>query len=177
MIEELKQNLLRQVSTKIEDIFATIKNIQDKTELIKLDVENDIKNSEIKVKTLLSTLDILENKKKSIESSIKDLKPIEDKIVLLQSRIYNSEDQIDLNNKKLVSLQKDSELLEKELTDKRGVLAHITSQIDSKMKLVIPTIEELKKREQRIKEVESGLAIIEQRWKKMYSDHGVNFKI
>jgi len=59
----------------------------------------------------------------------------------------------------------------------KNELEEITNEIEKKKNIVLPTIEALNKREKDLADKENNLNIIIERYKKLYSDKGVGFRV
>lgn len=138
---------------KVEDLIV---KAQDKTK--KLDIKID------KQEKILVQLDNLEEQMIQLKENRTQIKQ-EIKEIDKQYRIIiqNSAHEVQSKDKQLKQIESKFNLLQEKHT--------------KELNRVIPTVEELTKREQIVKQKEQDISVIERRYKKLFKVYGANFKL
>lgn len=67
--------------------------------------------------------------------------------------------------------------MDMEIRERGNELKAINKEISGRSRIVLPRVADLEERENKVSDKEEGLRIVEARYKKLYQDKGVNFKI
>lgn len=171
---EVQRNELTRANNKLIEDIQNFKSEVERFENTKLKIKRDVEllttaktKLEQDIKYCTESLDTMAMQLKSKDILSKELEDV---------RIALQKETKDLNTVKEeynTVLRKTTKAIE----DEKSILETIKKDIEEKRKIVIPTIEELDIRAKALDEKEEGLKIIEARYKKLYGEHGANFKV
>lgn len=145
-----------------------------KFEQYKLETENDFVNKITSRDNLLKEIELLEKKLTNLNDKIKASSVLSDKVDSLTKEITEKNTELDKIN---VAIDTSIITLEKQKVDSKKELDIARDELEKVKKIVLPTIEQLNEREKKIAIKEESLKIIEERYKRLYADKGVGFKV
>lgn len=167
---------------------SLLKNIEQS--LIKREKIVSDKESTIKERLLASEKGVLEkaHSRNLIIKEIENLKPEFDNLKKVEKNKQNLLIEINDIKNKITESNKNLDNILTQYSDTVSLinitkltaeneLENIKRQKEIEVKAILPTIQELDARKKLLDEKESGLAVIEGRWKKLYADKGVGFRV
>lgn len=163
-------SIVKDIQEVVQNLVQKIQELTDRRD----ELMATIKGSEVKISSLEEVIQTLEKKSESYRERVADEDKIASKIADLSEQLsQNKADHkqiLDIMNEELELLAKQKESLNVDIEKLNKVRAEALERY-------MPTIEDLNRKEASLKQKERDLGVIESRWKKLYADKGVGFKV
>lgn len=184
-------NVQKEISDSKKEINLELNNLERDKQLFKLENDN-FKNEVTKFNEKKSKIEI------DLQDKINTRKRIGEEIEVLSKKLESLNVKIQAKETLTSELESISRLVSekrkefKELqvlcdekikstaktqTEAEKLLKSINEDIEQRRKAVLPTINMLEEREKKVKEREDNINIIIERYKKLYADKGVGFRV
>jgi chromosome segregation ATPase len=136
--------------------------------------EKDYSNKVSSRDSISKEIETLSVKLESIKNQIDAKETISKELKSLGEEVVSKSDELNQLNQSIVDIKKDIDRMK---LDGKKELQETILDIETRRKTVLPTIEMLNEREKSLNEKEKGIAIIEARYKRLYQEKGVGFKL
>lgn len=163
MIEKLKQNIIKEFTVELSRVFKDVERGE-----LRLDVLNyDIKKRKDDLNTLNKNINDKESIIDKLDKLIQNKQIIHTEIIELKNKL--KKEQCEYN----ILLEHNKGIIK----DLENRINKLKKELKKQTEIILPTVKDLNQREKDIKEKENDLLVIQKRWKRIYQDKGVGFKI